>query len=285
MLTSANPESIIITGGKPLCCLEFKEIIGFVKKKYSGKLGLQTNGTLINVDNGKFIAENFDGVDISLDGYDKKSCEKIRGKGVFELVLRGIEILKSFNMKKISLSMTITSYTYNNEKKFMELCKAWGVKSVIRRFAPVGRGIKSQEEFFDIQHIINRKIPYYNPSGICSSAEFGFTSTVCGALKYRFYVGADAYIYPCGASCMKEFRIENIDKIEDINWFFKSEKYRLYDGFKKFVSIFPENLSECSQCSVYLFCVGYPLSLYMYKKIGVLEEYCNIGNCETSSKS
>ncbi len=83
---------------------------------------------------------------------------------------------------------------------------------------------------------------------------------------------------------MKEFRIENIDKIEDINWFFKSEKYRLYDGFKKFVSIFPENLSECSQCSVYLFCVGYPLSLYMYKKIGVLEEYCNIGNCETSSK-
>lgn len=90
-----NPKSITISGGEPLVRKDFKELVSYIVKKNSTiDIDLMTNATLITEDSAKFIAENVDVVDISMDGYDEKSCSLIRGKGVFNKIIAGIKLLQ-----------------------------------------------------------------------------------------------------------------------------------------------------------------------------------------------
>lgn len=137
-----NPTSIILTGGEPMIRDDFIELIDWLKNQYKGKIFLMTNGTLINNANVKKIVNTFSQIDISIDGIDDETCEKIRGKGVYDKVVKAVQLLQHNNFHKISLSMVDTHITHKYIREFYKLNEKLNTHPIIRSFSAVGRGEK-----------------------------------------------------------------------------------------------------------------------------------------------
>ena len=118
----SDPKSITISGGEPLVRKDFKCLIRFIRNNSTSAIDLMTNATLITDEIAEFIAKNVDVVDISLDGYDEKSCSLIRGKGVFDKVINGIKLLQKYGIKDIALSMVDIHKSPYEQKLFKDLC-------------------------------------------------------------------------------------------------------------------------------------------------------------------
>ena len=141
-----NPTSIILTGGEPMIRDDFIELIDWLKNQYKGKIFLMTNGTLINNANVKKIVNTFSQIDISIDGIDDETCEKIRGKGVYDKVVKAVQLLQHNNFHKISLSMVDTHITHKYIREFYKLNEKLNTHPIIRSFSAVGRGEKNKHQ-------------------------------------------------------------------------------------------------------------------------------------------
>lgn len=125
-----NIIAITLTGGEVFVKKDFLEILKYIKQK---KLitTIQTNGVLI--DNKKVQAlknilnKKTDSIQISLDGVDKISHEKIRGIGTFDETINAIKLLRENNIR-VQINTTLTTISAPNMDKMFELCQELGVK-------------------------------------------------------------------------------------------------------------------------------------------------------------
>lgn len=285
-LVECKPNLLCITGGEPLARDDFYEIVKYIRSRYQGLLELMTNGLLINESNIKEIINNFNSVDISLDGYDEYSCAKVRGKGVFQKVIDTVKLFKSYNYDKISLSMVRDKYTYNKTDEFYKLVDSLGIKGITRLYAPLGRGEDNKEELAKIDNDEEKSVNKDDVYGLTiddldcivemnSSEDKKVFGRACGALKDQFYLGADGYIYPCGAGSIEEFKLDSISEIDNIEKYIREEQYKKHSNYKNISGIMPENVEKCMDCNVNDFCVGCPLYLYLYRKSGVYSNFCD----------
>ena len=134
-----NPETIAITGGEPLIRPDFEKLVKYIRNRYSKKLVLMTNGTLVTKEKSEFISEYFDSVEISLDGVDEETCSKVRGKGVYNHVVKAIGLLQKSGMNKITISMVETKDNMKFEDSFFALNKKLGTKGILRPLSISGR--------------------------------------------------------------------------------------------------------------------------------------------------
>ena len=275
ILSKIGVKTICITGGEPLVRKDFFELTEFARERFD-KLCLMSNATLINEDNAIFLADNYDDISISIDGYDKKTCEAIRGVNVFDKIDKAIRLLKNAGMNKISVSSVITSINRNGESAFYELNEKWGTVPILRRFAPVGRGRDNDEKLFKemfIEDLNGRSINYKK-----TEVNWGFLpqyrTTICDAFISNIYIGSDLCIYPCGALNLQEFKGDNILKIDNFYNYMRNKGYRETSGYNNYKSIMPDRAPYCSGCKVYMFCNTCPAYMYLYNKYGYLEAYC-----------
>lgn len=274
-LSKIGITQVCITGGEPLMRDDFNNIVSVASDLFDS-LALMTNGTLIESKNVRFLCEKFDSISISIDGYDSDSCEKIRGKGVFEKVIETVKLLHDYRCKQIALSAIDNKY--NDSMAFYDLCKSLGVKAAIRKYAPSGRGFKNEKELFlPIFDKMSREkkilADYIYEKGI----NYGFSenaTTVCSAYKESIYIDSDLKIYPCGALNLPEFQGDSICEISDIRKYFDEKEYRNTEGYRNYESIKPENAIYCEGCSVCIFCNDCPAYVYLYHKNGYLDLYC-----------
>lgn len=110
---------IKFTGGEPFTRKDMIEIL-----KYAKELGfdmdISTNASLITENVVKELKNmNFPMVHVSLDGYDKRSHELVRGKDTFEKTLKGIRLL---TQNKIYTRIGTVIYK-ENERKLEEIIK------------------------------------------------------------------------------------------------------------------------------------------------------------------
>ena len=276
-LYNAGIKELTITGGEPLMRNDFCELGIYARKKFE-RLYLMSNATMITEDNVVFIANNFDGISISLDGFDQNSCEKIRGAGVFERIKKAVGLLKKENVKEISLSSVINTHNMGKEDEFEDLCRQWGVRPIIRRYAPVGRGKENSKELFSSMFMYeeNESVNNLEKKALTMGSAENNGTTVCNAFKSGIYIGSDLCIYPCGALNLTEFKGDNILEIENLAEYFEQEKYIQTDAYKRYCSIKPENAHYCKGCSVYMFCNDCPAYIYLYHKYGYFDNYCKI---------
>ena len=113
---------INLTGGEPLLHPDFYRIAADIRGR-GMLLGILTNGTLIDDDAARAIAELkplF--VQVSLDG-SIKVHDAIRGAGSFDKALRGIDFLKAHGVK-VLVSFTVMQGNYREFKKVAAVCAA-----------------------------------------------------------------------------------------------------------------------------------------------------------------
>lgn len=112
---------INLTGGEPLLHPDFFTVSNNIVSK-GIRLGILTNGTLINDDIATKIAKlNPVFVQISLDG-TAEIHDRIRGDGQFEKALKGIDALKNHGVK-VLVSFTAMKENYLSFHELAKICK------------------------------------------------------------------------------------------------------------------------------------------------------------------
>lgn len=131
--------SIAFAGGEPLIRKDLKEILWYTKANlWDGSVEVLSNGTLINSENVKWLAEYVDGFNISLDGASEDVHDAIRGRGSFGKSLNGIEKLVS-KKARVAVRMTFLNQKEDEPEKLAGLLKEIGVDFLnFRYFVPVG---------------------------------------------------------------------------------------------------------------------------------------------------
>lgn len=248
-----NPRSLCISGGEPLNRKDFKYLILKIKRKYNGQLALMTNGVLIDDDMAKFISENFYHVDISIDGINEETCSLIRGKGVFDKVIRSIKLLKKYNFNNITASMLVTKHTQKYSMDFKKMCEdKLGIEAILRGFDNSGRGKKYADQIeIDEWNINFKERKKYLIENKCKVRLPIFS---CQGAKREFQIDQKGELFPCALLMDDEFKMGNILEINNFRDYILQEKFKLTEGYKKFQSYMPYNVEKCKDCNKNLLC-------------------------------
>lgn len=158
---------INLTGGEPLCCPYFFDILEeFKKDKDLYSFSILTNGTLITKEIAKKIKNyNPEYVQVSLEG-GKKTNDFIRGDGVYKKVQKAVKNLKKENIF-VSISFTATKQNYKELPKVIKFAQKNHVDNVWSdRYIPLSEKDdldflmtkKETEEYLDLMIKERRKL-------------------------------------------------------------------------------------------------------------------------------
>ena len=131
---------ITLTGGEPFTRKDILEIISEIKKR-NIKVCVATNGMLLSKEMIKELKElQVDRIQLSLEGPDEESNDKIRGKGVYKtLTTEVVPALRKAGLFT-AISITPTSQNYQKMEDMAALCHSLGVNTLsVRRYAFEGR--------------------------------------------------------------------------------------------------------------------------------------------------
>lgn len=267
--------NLVISGGEPLIREDFHEIVSYLTEKNMCKsVHLSTNGTLIDGTNVEFIKENFDIVDISIDGVDEKTCSKIRGIGVFDKVINSVNLLKNFNFSEITLSMIIDKKNLDLYEEFIHLNDTLDTKPIVRHFIPKGRGKDNSYILTDSDTVLPLSIPVSLGESIRKGDFFRYTPFGCNAGVGQIFINYNGDIYPCPSMIKDEYLMGNILDYRFVD-LYKNNKITSTDSYKKIEKLFPYNIDGCKDCDVSLFCLKCPSNVDIIKDDDILKkEWC-----------
>lgn len=250
-IVACNPNSITLSGGEPLIRKDFFAILDYLSDIYSGEITLSTNATLIQEKDIPVLAEKISAYDISLDGVDEESCEKIRGKGVFYKVLSNIKKMQEYGVKNISLSMVDVNHSKTEREKFKELNKQLGTRPIIRALAPIGRAATMESKVEYMENLYTpRNLKEDERREICA----GFRGTKCGAYRNQFFVDYNGDVYPCGLLIVPKYKMCNLLEIDKDDVFpFVATKD---SSLRNLEMLEPDKIEKCKDCKVNYFCWG-----------------------------
>jgi len=265
-ITSKVTPDVIISGGEPLIRKDIIEILEKIRLTGIKKIFLITNGTLLNDEITKKLANLVDFVQVSLDGSSAEINDKIRGKGVWNIVMRNIQYLKKYNIK-FSLYPTINKINSNDLPNMIrEFSKIMGRKHfACALMIKAGRGEKNYDKIgLTPEEIDNLWENIHNNKELREifAGKEGFYSEIlrlpssmtrkisCGAGSAIISIDANGDMYPCHLLMRKEFLAGNLR--EKSFW----EIYSQSPILRKIRSITVENRDGCSTCSIKYLCGG-----------------------------
>ncbi len=242
-----------ITGGEPMFHKDFPEIAAFIGKNMKGKKTLMTNATLIHEGNVDLIVENFDDIAISLDAASEKTCDEMRGKGVYKKVVSAIKLLQSKNFKNISLSFSETELNKHERDLFIRMCEEWQIKYVLRSFWAVGRGMENKSRLDMKEDVDKDAVMQPDREKLMEYRKNLQLATKCGAGVNSIYIQYNGDIYPCPVAGVDEkMKMGNIKESEHFQSLILNRDKT--DGFKYYKSISCKETGRCSTCEVRDFC-------------------------------
>ncbi|MEO0161180.1 MAG: radical SAM protein [candidate division WOR-3 bacterium] len=249
---------INFTGGEPLLYPDLFELFNMAESIDNiYEFNLITNGLLLNEETINRLNQykKLKEIKISLEGGDANTNDKIRGRGVFNRVLRNVDLLKPRTQKEIVLMFTLGSYNYGHLGAMIDLARNLGVDGVIlERFVPWGRGsflkehyLKKEEWFTVIDEIIKfvhldyipQELLPYKAFHIVLKDSLELKGALCNLGEESMAVMPNGDVYPC-----RRFptRIGNLlnEEFESIFFRLKILKNHLIENLK----------GRCRNCSL-----------------------------------
>ena len=268
---AAKPENITVTGGEPLVRKDFLEIITYLRENFDGTIGLMTNATLLNEKNVDVIVSCVNNISISLDGANEETVSLIRGANVFQKVLDAIKLLHTKGFKDISISMVVTADNDLYVDEFLELCKKYECKPMLRALSLSGQAERNKD-LLTKQQLNKQKVSTYKKKEMEKSLEKNFYACSCDAGATTLTIESNGEIFPCNLFVEPQYCLGNIREVNDL-------EELLQKNPKKFISnclqeFEPDTISECKNCDISYFCWSCLPEVKELKDKGLLQQRC-----------
>jgi radical SAM protein with 4Fe4S-binding SPASM domain len=234
---------VILGGGEPLLEKNLVYIISELDKR-GIQSWLTTNATLLDKKTSELLVENgLDILSVSIDSADPQKHDFLRGKGSFDLTIKGLEVFNTIcedekynDIPLIGISVTVTKDNINSESDIInmfDLALQTNVDEIQFNFAlPVGRGtgyaLKNDGEYrVRISEYIAKNSVLYPELLIrigtggsplltdylkskYTMKNMDISIMPCPAGEEMLYMSSELEIYPCSIICDSDFAGENI---------------------------------------------------------------------------
>ena len=240
---------IVVSGGAPLI---HRAIMRFLKGIKDHNVSLFTNGTLINDDNYKTIADCCQEVQISFEGVTQTVYESIRGSGNYEKALHAIELLKQTGIK-ITLAVTILPSTVEDVRdNLIPFVHSIGYANLEIRLNDdiemSGNALSLDFTGFDkyeVDKLMISLVSQLQSLGVTKEASSGRNVRFrnCG-IGTNIVIDADGKIYPCNK--FSSYHRELHDNMLEI--------FRDFNDLNRTTS--NDFMNKCSKCELRYICAG-----------------------------
>lgn len=261
-LMNENDKWLTFLGGEPLCGDKFKQLIQYAVD-IGFKVGLSTNGILVDEEFAKIAKENNINVQISIDGVDKESHEEVRGNGTWEKTITAIKLLNSYGVD-IQTNMVYHKGNFERIEEYFDFAIQNGIKKVRlislmnmgravnnMEMVPLSRFVNYMEQLIDRRKDIVELLDETSFMGLVLTAKFSQKVVSCGAGVITLTVAPDGNVYPCLNLYNEKFKMCNLFDKDFSQQFFSSKI------LKKFREMDISTLNdECAICNLKYFCGG-----------------------------
>lgn len=194
-------------GGEPFMREDFLEILEYTQER--GIIAcVSTNGTLLD----ESLARKLKQMDslyiqISLDGATRETNDSIRGKGTYDRILSGLELLAKYNFPDFSINTVITRVNFKEIEEIYKLGKYYGAKVRFSRFRPSGDGGRVWKDYHLYKWQLVELSAFLSsfkdiltgdslfPILANDGRKSGFN--MCGAARMTCSISPDGNVYPC----------------------------------------------------------------------------------------
>jgi mycofactocin radical SAM maturase len=241
-------------GGEPLLKDYFLPLLRYIHEKGIVTCA-STNGTVLTDEAvACFYGSPPVNVQVSLDGATPEVNDAIRGKGTFQKIISGIELLSGKNIP-LSINTVVTSLNYMQLDKLKELAAFYGARLRVSRFRPSGRARENWEKLKLNSNQLQELSAWLSrdPSVLTGDSFFSISQDgrrqlgldMCGAAKMTACIDPLGNVFPCAFLQAEEFCGGNLKEktLKDI--------WDSAPSFQRFRRLEPSSCRDCprfSQC-------------------------------------
>ena len=251
---------INIGGGEPMVRRDFFEILEHAEACNIG-VKFSTNGAFITAESARRLsAMNYLDIQISLDGADRETNDRVRGDGSFDTAIRAMEHLRAANFGPFKISVVMTRHNVSQLDDFKALADSYGAQLRITRLRPAGRGADTWNELHptnDQQRVIYDWLIRHGENVLTGDSFFHLNAfgeslpglNLCGAGRVVCLIDPLGDVYACPFVIHDEFKAGSV--LDDGGFKAVWTSSDLFTSLRE-----PESPGACASCGSYDSCQG-----------------------------
>ncbi|MGC1418921.1 MAG: mycofactocin radical SAM maturase [Acidimicrobiales bacterium] len=247
-----------VGGGEPMIRRDFFELVEYAVSKKVG-VKFSTNGTRIDRRAAQRLAStDYLDIQISIDGADAGTSDKIRGSGSYDAARRAMDHLKAANFGPFKISVVVTRDNVGQLDDFEALAAVYGAQLRLTRLRPSGRAVELWEELHPTR-FQNRELYEWlvrRPNVLTGDSFFHLSAlgapldglNLCGAGRVVCLIDPVGDVYACPFVIHEQFKAGNLrDGGFEKVW----RDSELFRSLRE-----PGNPGACGSCGSYDACRG-----------------------------
>ena len=251
---------INIGGGEPMVRRDFFELLEHAEHCNIG-VKFSTNGAFITPENARRLAAmNYLDIQISLDGADRETNDRVRGEGSYDIAIRAMDNLRDASFGRFKISVVMTRDNVSQLDEFKALADSYGAQLRITRLRPAGRGADTWNELHPTaaqQRIIYDWLMLHGEDVLTGDSFFHLNAfgdalpglNLCGAGRVVCLIDPLGDVYACPFVIHDEFKAGSVLDDGGFTRVWKSSE--LFTSLRE-----PESPGACASCGSYDACQG-----------------------------
>lgn len=135
--------STCVCGGEPTLHPDFVDVIRYLRS-HGVLVASITNGSEIDDDILREMARNLAIVQVTFDGPDAETHDRLRGKGSFDRAIETVDRLKTHGLHQLRIAFTCTSLNIKSFPRMLDFCLQIGANDLrTMQLVPVGRAYRN----------------------------------------------------------------------------------------------------------------------------------------------
>jgi mycofactocin radical SAM maturase len=249
---------INVGGGEPMIRRDFFELIEHAVNQKVG-VKFSTNGTRIDRPAARRLAGiDYLDIQISIDGADAVTSDRIRGVGSYAAARRAMDHLKDANFGPFKISVVMTRESIEQLDEFEELASIYGAQLRLTRLRPSGRAVEQWDSLHPTL-LQNRDLYRWllqRPKVLTGDSFFHLSAlgesleglNLCGAGRVVCLIDPVGDVYACPFVIHEEFKAGNVRSNGFSDVWTNSELFMALRA--------PGNPGACGTCGSYDACRG-----------------------------
>ncbi len=249
---------INVGGGEPLVRKDFRELMDHAVARGVG-VKFSTNGTLLDDGIADWVAgHDYVDVQISLDGADALTNDRLRGAGSYVRARAAMERMAARGFR-FKINMVLTRANFEQLDAMKGIADGYGAELRVTRFRPSGRGVAIWEALHPT-FAQNRRLYEWlhaHPDVVTGDSFFHLSAfgeplpgmNMCGAGRIVCLVDPLGDVYACPFTISPQFRAGNILEAGSFREVWRGSA--LFDELRRW-----ETQGACASCGAFGTCHG-----------------------------